>query len=53
MQLQRGERVWISTEGPRAARISMTSLLPITRNPLRRWLGRLLKRDLGPVVPRS
>ena len=52
MRLQRGERVWISTDGPRAARISMTSLLPIVRNPLRRWLGRLLKLDLSSVAPR-
>jgi len=51
MRLQGGERVWISTEGPCAARISMTSLLPVVRNPLRRWLGRLLKLDLGSIAP--
>ncbi|EEA01238.1 conserved hypothetical protein [Burkholderia sp. H160] len=52
MRLQSGERVWISTEGPCAARISITSLLPAARNPLRRWLGRLLRLNLDFAAPR-
>jgi hypothetical protein len=39
-RLQRGERVWLSTDGEHAARVSLSSALPARRGMLGRWLGR-------------
>jgi hypothetical protein len=51
-RLQRGERVWLSTDGERAARVSLTSALPAKTGAFRRWLGRLAWLSLGPPAPR-
>ncbi len=51
-QLQRGKRVWLSTDGERAARVSLTYALPAKGGVLKRWLGRLAWLSLGPLAPR-
>ncbi|ABE33822.1 hypothetical protein DR64_4493 [Paraburkholderia xenovorans LB400] len=51
-QLQRGERVWLSTEGECAARVSLSYALPPKVGLFRRWLGRLAWLSLGPPAPR-
>ena len=40
-RLQRGERVWLSTDGDAGARVSLSCALPARRGWLGRWLGRL------------
>ncbi|AXL49102.1 hypothetical protein DSC91_000781 [Paraburkholderia caffeinilytica] len=40
-RLHRGERVWLSTDGERTARASLTCVLPAKRGFVRRWLERL------------
>lgn len=40
-RLQRGERVWLSTDSERTARVSLSRALPARRGFVRRWLGRL------------
>jgi len=52
LQLRRGERVWVSTDGERAARVSLSCALPARGGGLRRWLGRLAWLSLGPLAPR-
>jgi hypothetical protein len=52
IRLQRGERVWLSTDGFHAARISLTSTLPERRGWIARCLGRLAGLGLGPPSPR-
>lgn len=51
-QLQRGERVWLSTDGECATRVSLSYALPARGGLLRRWLGRLAWLSLGPPAPR-
>jgi hypothetical protein len=51
-QLQRGERVWLSTDGERAARVSFSSALPVRRGMLGRWLGWLAWLSIGAPTPR-
>jgi hypothetical protein len=41
IQLQRGERVWISTDGKVAARLSLVTYPRKRRGVIYRWLGRL------------
>ncbi|RKE38179.1 hypothetical protein B0G76_4476 [Paraburkholderia sp. BL23I1N1] len=48
-RLQRGERVWISADSERTARVSLSCALPARRGFVRRWLGRLAW--LGPGAP--
>jgi hypothetical protein len=48
-RLQRGERVWLSTDSERMARVSLSYALPARRSLVRRWLGRLAW--LGLEVP--
>ena len=52
LRLQRGERVWISTDGEATARVALTSALPASRGIVARWLGRLAWLSLGALVPR-
>jgi hypothetical protein len=51
-RLQRGERVWLSTDGEHAARVSLTSPLPARRGLIGRWLGRLSGMGLDAPAPR-
>jgi hypothetical protein len=51
-QLRRGERVWLSTDGERAARVSLSCALPAQGGVVRRWLGRLAWMSLSPLAPR-
>ncbi|OAJ53018.1 hypothetical protein A6V36_11640 [Paraburkholderia ginsengiterrae] len=51
-RLQRGERVWLSTDGERAARVSLTCALPTKGGVFRRWLGKLVWLRMGPLAPR-
>ncbi|CAE6758180.1 DUF2917 domain-containing protein [Paraburkholderia haematera] len=51
-RLQRGERVWISTDGERTARVSLSCALPARRGFVTRWLGRLAWLSLGPPMTR-
>ena len=51
-RLQRGERVWLSTDGHEAARVSLSSALPARRGMLARWLGRLAWLSVGAPSPR-
>ncbi|MFP3569129.1 DUF2917 domain-containing protein [Paraburkholderia sp. SIMBA_030] len=51
-RLQRGERVWLSTDGEIAARVSLTSALPARRGPVSRWLARLAWLNLDAPTPR-
>ncbi len=53
LQLTRGERVWMSTDGDGATRVSVRSKLPALRHPLRRWLSRLLRLNTEMVEPVS
>ncbi|WGS53876.1 DUF2917 domain-containing protein [Paraburkholderia sp. D15] len=52
LRLQRGERIWLSCEDTRAARVSLSCTLPAKRGVLHRWLGRLAWLSLGPPTPR-
>jgi hypothetical protein len=52
IRLQRGERVWLSTDGAHAARVSLASALPVRRGWIGRWVGRLAGPGLGPPSPR-
>lgn len=49
--LQRGERIWLSTDGERTAHVSLTCLLP-AQGFFRRCLSRLAGLSLGPPTPR-
>ena len=49
--LQRGERIWLSTDGERAARVSLTCALPAKGGMFKRWLTRLAGLSLGPPTP--
>ena len=40
-RLHRGERVWVSTDGERTVRVSLSYALPIRPGLVKRWLGRL------------
>ena len=51
-QLRRGERIWLSTDGERAARVSLTCALPAKTRVFRRWLGRLAWLNLEPPTAR-
>ncbi|CAE6719507.1 hypothetical protein R69658_04650 [Paraburkholderia aspalathi] len=51
-RLQRGERVWLSTDSERTARVSLSCALPARRGFVRRWLGRLAWLGLGPPAAR-
>ncbi|CAB3788867.1 DUF2917 domain-containing protein [Paraburkholderia fynbosensis] len=51
-RLQRGERVWLSTDGKAAARVSLSSLLPARRGVIARWLGRLAWLSIGTPTAR-
>lgn len=51
-RLYRGERVWLSADGDRAAHVSLTSALPTRRSVLARWFARFAWLGLGPLVPR-
>jgi hypothetical protein len=51
-RLQRGERVWISTDGEQAARVSLSSALPARRGIVGRWLGRLAWLSIGAPMTR-
>lgn len=53
LQLTRGERIWMSTDGDGAARVSVRSKLPAVRHPLRRLLCRLLRINTEIVAPVS
>ncbi|SDR24683.1 Protein of unknown function [Paraburkholderia fungorum] len=52
IRLHRGERVWLSTDGAHAARVTLTSILPVRRGLIGRWLGRLAGLGLGAPSPR-
>lgn len=52
LRLQRGERIWLSCEDTRIARVSLSCPLPAQRGVLSRWLGRLAWLSLGPPMPR-
>jgi hypothetical protein len=52
IRLQRGERVWLSTDGEHAARVSLTSTLIVRRGWMARWLARLASLGLGAPTPR-
>jgi hypothetical protein len=52
IRLHRGERVWISTDGDRAARVSLSSALPARRGLIGRWLGRLAWLGVEAPTPR-
>jgi hypothetical protein len=52
LRLQRGERVWLSTDGDAAARVSLSSLLPARRGVIGRCLGRLAWLSIGTPTPR-
>lgn len=47
-ELRRGERIWLSTDGEGAARVSLSCALPATNSVFRRWLRRLVWLSLGP-----
>ncbi|WP_027801899.1 DUF2917 domain-containing protein [Paraburkholderia dilworthii] len=49
--LQRGERIWLSTDGERTAHVSLTCPLP-AQGFFERWLNRLACLSLGPPTPR-
>ncbi|WP_341318578.1 DUF2917 domain-containing protein [Paraburkholderia sp. IMGN_8] len=51
-RLQRGERVWLSTDGEIAARVSLSCALPARRGRVSRLLARLAGLNLGPPAPR-
>ncbi|CAB3674433.1 DUF2917 domain-containing protein [Paraburkholderia rhynchosiae] len=51
-QLQRGERIWVSADGDRAAQVSLTYALPAKGGIFKRWLTRLACLSLGPPTPR-
>jgi len=51
-RLQRGERVWLSTDSERSARVSLSCALPARRGFVRRWLGRLAWLGLGAPATR-
>ncbi|MFL9994692.1 DUF2917 domain-containing protein [Paraburkholderia sediminicola] len=51
-RLQRGERVWLSTDSERSARVSLSCALPARRGLIRRWLGRLAWLGLGTPAAR-
>jgi hypothetical protein len=53
MQLQRGERVWISTDGNVAARLSLTTYPHKRRGMLYRWLERLSLLNPDVYAPHS
>ncbi|MFM0731688.1 DUF2917 domain-containing protein [Paraburkholderia sediminicola] len=40
-RVQRGERMWLSADGERTARVSLSYAMPIRPGLVRRWLGRL------------
>jgi hypothetical protein len=50
--LQRSERIWLSTDGDRAAQVSLTYALPAKGGLFKRWLMRLASLSLGPPTPR-
>jgi hypothetical protein len=53
IRLQRGERVWLSTDGDEPARVSLTSPLPARRGLSGRWFGWLADwRMAGVSTPR-
>ena len=52
MQLKRGERVWISTDGDAPARVALSSRLPLRRGVASQWLARLAWLGLGVIAPR-
>jgi Protein of unknown function (DUF2917) len=51
-RLRGGERVWLSTDGEHAARVSLSSALPVRHGVLGRWLVRLAWLSLGAPTPR-
>jgi hypothetical protein len=51
-RLQRGERVWLSTDGEFAARVSLSCALAARRGLIGRWLGRLAWLSIGAPTPR-
>ncbi|MFM0339084.1 DUF2917 domain-containing protein [Paraburkholderia fungorum] len=51
-RLQRGERVWLSTDDGSGARVSLSCALPVRHGWLGRWLGRLAWSSLGTLLPR-
>lgn len=51
-RLQRGDRVWLSTDGEAAAHVSLSSLLPARRGVIGRWLGWLAWLSVGAPTPR-
>ena len=51
INLQRGERIWLSTDGERTAHVSLTYLLPAPGF-FRRCSSRLASLSLGPPAPR-
>ncbi|HZZ11633.1 MAG TPA: DUF2917 domain-containing protein [Paraburkholderia sp.] len=52
LRLQRGERVWVSTDGETPARVSLTCALPARRGRLARWLTRFAWLALDAPAPR-
>jgi hypothetical protein len=53
LQLQRGERVWVSTDGNLAARLVLTSYPHARRGLISRWLMRLSLLNPDIHAPRS
>lgn len=53
LQLTRGERVWMSTDGDGATRVSVRSKLRMSSHPIRRWLSRLLRMNTEIAAPVS
>jgi len=51
-RLQRGERVWLSTDDERTARVLLSCALPARQGLVRRWLGRLAWFGLGAPATR-
>ncbi|CAD6532543.1 DUF2917 domain-containing protein [Paraburkholderia metrosideri] len=52
IRLQRGERVWLSTDADQVARVSLTSQLRMRRGWPGRWLAKLAGVGLGAPTPR-
>ncbi|NPT58847.1 DUF2917 domain-containing protein [Paraburkholderia elongata] len=51
-RLQRGERVWLSTDSESTARVSLSCALRARRGLVRRWLARLAWLGLGAPAAR-
>ncbi|WP_166656153.1 DUF2917 domain-containing protein [Paraburkholderia sp. BL10I2N1] len=53
IRLQRGERIWLSTDGDEAAEVALTSEYIERYNAVSRWISRWAERLFDLSVPRS